>query len=265
MHEPESGNAAPSGRHLSPIRFEGLKLRVWPILFAILLALGILVSSRILVYAVQYFVALPDRPLYPWMELSYEQAAQIFVSLIAIGAMKIFMRADYGVHAPHDESYFRPAIFWGIVFGVAMTAIDYWPQIAAHQPPSGRYELIPLNIAGWLSFEGFLEGPSNEVLLRGLLVTYLAAALPGRFVFFRLDMNAAGVIVALIFALTYLGSFVGHPFWIALGQVLLVFAQGAFFAYWLEKSKSLFGPIVGDSTFQVTQCALIFAMVWAWG
>jgi membrane protease YdiL (CAAX protease family) len=195
----------------------------------------------------------------------YGHAAQLAYALLAIGVFKIFLRRDYGLHRPAGKSYIRAAILWGLFFGVLMTAVDYWPQILAHKPPSDKpYPLTPLNIAGWLSFEGLFVGPSEETLFRGLLVTYLAAAMPGRISLLRFEMNAAGVVVALIFALAHAFDFFTHPFLIAFGQQFYAFALGILYAYWFEKSRSLWAPIVGHNVGDVTEYVLIFAMVAMW-
>jgi len=262
MSDPVAADGAPRRRY---IRVEGVRLRVWPILFTILLGFGILVLAGISVELVEHFTGLPERPEMPWIALYYGHALQLVYTLIAIAIFKIFLRRDYGLHRPAGKSYVRAAILWGLFFGVLMTVVDYWPQILAHAPPDDKpYPLTPLNIAGWFSFEGIFVGPSEETLFRGLLVTYLAATLPGRIAFGRYEMNLAGVIVALIFALAHIGNFFTHPWWMALGQQFYAVALGVLYAYWFEKSKSLWAPIVGHNVGDVVEYALIFTMVAMW-
>jgi hypothetical protein len=264
MDEPGFGKAVAPDARPPFFRVEGVKLRAWPILFTVLIGLGLPTLAGFAVDGVQHFIPLPDRPANPWMEYYYAGAAQLVLTLAAISVLKGVVKGDFGLHAPRGDSYVAPAIFWGLVIGAAMTAVDFWPQIAAHRAPSGAYELTPFNIVGWLSYRGVFLGIADETLLRGLLVTYLAATIPGRISFFRLEMNAVGVIVALIVALPYLGSFVGYPFWIALARIFYTFVQGVFFAYWYEKSKSLLAPIVGHNVCYGLYQVLIFAMVAAW-
>jgi len=247
------------------IRVEGLTLRVWPIVATILLGFGIIALSQIAVEFIEHFTGLRERPQMPWIALYYGHAALLFLALIAIAIFKTFLRRDFGLHRPPGKSYVREAILWGLFFGVLMTAVDYWPQILSHKPPDDQpYPLTPLNLAGWFSFEGIFVGPSEEIPFRGLLVTYLAATMPGRIAFGRYEMNAAGVIVALIFALAHFGNFFTHPFLMAFGQQFYAFALGVLYAYWFEKSKSLYAPIVGHNVSDVTEYAFIFAMVAMW-
>jgi uncharacterized protein len=265
MSEPGFGKSPPPDQGRRLFRVTGVKLRAWPIAFAILLAFGIPLVGEIAVLVVQHFVPLPDLPLYPWMERYYESGAQLLLALIAITFMKGFLRADFGMHRPRDESYVTPALFLGVLLGLLTAAVDHWPEIAAHHAPSGAFELTPVNIAGSLSYQGFFLGLSDETLYRGLLVTYLAAMIPGRVTFLRFDIGIAGVIVALIVAMTFLGGFVAYPFGTALARMLVAFVQGLFFAYWFEKSKSLFAPVVGHGACFGIYQILVFAMVAAWG
>jgi hypothetical protein len=264
MDEPGFGKARAPDTRPPLFRIDGVKLHAWPILLAIVLGFGLPALADFIVDAIQHFVPLPDRPANPWMEYCYEGAAQLVLTLIAIAVMKGLVKGDYGLHAPREESYVGAAIFWGLLLGIVMTAVDFGPQIATHHAPSGAYELTPVNVAGWISYRGGFLGVTDETLLRGLLVTYLAATIPGRVAFLRLEMNAAGIIVAVILALSYLGSFVAYPFWIALARIFYAFVQGVFFAYWFEKSKSLLAPVIGHDVCYGIYQVLIFAMVASW-
>ena len=244
---------------------EGVKLHVWPIVVTILMGFGIPILSALLVDVVEHFVHLPDRPNMPWQNLYYHHAIQLVLSLAAIMFLKPFLRGDHGLHMPRGKTYVGDAIAWGIFFGVLMTVVDYAPQILHFKPPADQpYPVTPLNIGGWLSFEGIFVGPSEEVLFRGLLVTYLVTAIPGRVFFRHYDVSAGGVIVAAIFALAHIGSFFTHSFPAALGQTIYAFALGVFYAYWFEKSKSLLAPVIGHNISDVVEYILIFGMVSAW-
>ena len=65
----------------------------------------------------------------------------------------LFGESQRGSHA-------MAAIAWGAFFGALMTIVDYFPQILARTAP-GDLPLTALNLAGWLSFEGFFVGFSD--------------------------------------------------------------------------------------------------------
>lgn len=256
--------AGAAGRHRALIYHDGFRLKVWPVLFVVFLGLFIPLLAAVAVLSVEHFNLLPQRPMMPWVEDMYQHAALLAFTLPAVFLIKPFVRADYGFHRPREKSYLVPAILWGVLLGLIMTLADHGPSIVAQTAPPGLYGPYPLNVAGWLSFEGLFSGTTEEPLYRGLLVTFLAATMPGRVGFWRYEMNAAGVVVALIFALLGLGSFFTEPGWMALGQMLCTFLSGVVFAYWLEKSRSLLAPVVGHNVGGVVEILLVFAMVAAW-
>jgi membrane protease YdiL (CAAX protease family) len=262
MNQQGSEEAVRAAESASSERFH---LKAVPILIALLLGVGILLLSNAAVELAKFLVKLPERPEMPWIMRYYEHFAQLVFALLAIFWMKRRHPGSYGLQWPPGKSYVAPAIFWGLVFGVVMTLVDYWPQILAHKPPNDNpYPLTTFNVAGWLSFEGLFVGPSEETLFRGLLVTYLARTMPGRISFAGLAMNGAGVVVAVLFALAHFGDFFVHPFAIALGQLGYAFVLGILYAYWYEKSQSLLAPVIGHNLGNVTEFALIFAMVAAY-
>ena len=88
-------------------------------------------------------------------------------------------------------------------------------------------------------------------------------SMPARLRIGRFNMYWAGVIVAIIFALLHAANFNTRAWPLALGQQIYAFALGVFYAYWLEKSKSIVAPIIGHNMGDVTEYAILFAWV-AW-
>ncbi|MGH6878162.1 MAG: lysostaphin resistance A-like protein [Rhizomicrobium sp.] len=200
----------------------------------------------------------PHGPTLPW--LYAQHAGQFLVALIAIAVLKFWLvPADYGLHWPRGKTYIRSAILWGIFFGVLMTAVDYAPQLIAHTRPDLGFPLTSGNIWGWTIFEGIYVGPTEEIPFRALMVTYLAATMPGKLRIGRFDMNWAGIIVALIFALMHANNFNTRHWPEALGQQFYAFALGVLYAYWLEKSKSIVAPIVGHNVGDGVEYLIAFA------
>lgn len=204
----------------------------------------------------------PAGPLLPWLYMQH--GLQLLLALILIAALKYWLvPADYGLHWPRGKTHIWPAILWGSFFGVLMTVVDYAPQLLAHSKPDLGYPLTPNNIWGWLLFEGVYVGPTEEIPFRALLVTYLATTMPGKLYIGRFNMNWAGVIVALIFALLHANNFDTRHWPEALGQQIYAFALGVLYAYWLEKSKSVVAPIVGHNVSDVVEYLIVFAWVGA--
>lgn len=186
---------------------------------------------------------------------------QLALGLLAIAALKRLVPADYCLHRPRAKRYVGAAMAWGMIFGVVMTLVDYAPEIFSHRAPTLGYPLTPSAVVGWLFFEGIYVGPTEEIPFRALLVTYLAAMLPARLRVARFEMGWAGVIVAGLFALLHMFNFYLRPWPEALGQQFYAFALGVFYAYWLEKSRSVLAPAIGHNVGDAVEYLLLFVWV----
>ncbi len=240
----------------SELRF---RLRIVPIVITVVLGAGVpyiaaygaFFSSKI------FHTPSPYGPTLPW--LYSQHAFQLAMALVVIAILKFWLvPADYGLHWPRGKTYFLPAILWGVFFGVLMAVVDYAPQLIANTKPDPGFPLTPGNIWGWTFFEGVYVGPTEEIPFRALLVTYLATAMPGKLRLGRFNMNGAGVIVALIFALLHANNFNTRQWPEALGQQFYAFALGVLYAYWLEKSESVVAPIVGHNVGDVVEYLILF-------
>jgi uncharacterized protein len=199
----------------------------------------------------------PYGPVLPWLYMQH--GLQLLLALVVIAILKHrLVPADYGLHWPRGKTYILPAVLWGVFFGVLMTAVDYAPQLIAHTRPDPGFPLTPGNIWGWILFEGVYVGPTEEIPFRALLVTYLATTMPGKLHIGRFNMNWAGIIAALIFALLHANSFHTRHWPEALGQQLYAFALGVLYAYWLEKSRSVVASIVGHNVGDVVEYLILF-------
>jgi membrane protease YdiL (CAAX protease family) len=239
----------------------GLLLKPVPILVVTALGFGLpyLAAYAAILCSHWFHTPSPRGPILPW--LYSQHAFQLIFALIGIAVMKWFVPADYGLHLPRGRSYLGAAILWGVFFGVLMTLVDYAPELLAQTKPNLGFPLTTPNVAGWLFFEGVYVGPTEEIPFRSLLVTYLAATMPGTLRIGRFQMNWAGVIVALIFALLHATNFSLRAWPLALGQQIYAFALGVLYAYWLEKSRSIAAPIIGHNVGDFVEYAIAIAWV----
>jgi membrane protease YdiL (CAAX protease family) len=242
-----------------PFRF-----RFLPVLATVVLGIGIPYLSGEILFQLRHYSRLVPGIADQLGWLYAQHGVQMLLALVAIAIMRRFVLADYGLHMPSGRSYVLPAVLWGLFFGLLMTAVDYAPYILSRTAPKLGYPLTTGNVLGWLGFEGIYAGPTEEILFRSLLVTYLAATMPGKVRLWGYEMNAAGVVVAAIFAFAHFGSFFSAPLYAALGQLIYAFALGVLYAYWLEKSKSVLAPIIGHNVGNLTEYALLFLMVAYW-
>ncbi len=198
----------------------------------------------------------------PWTLYFPGHAGQLVGALLCIAVVGRGRFRDFGLRAPTGPSYVLPAVVWGVLFGLIMTVVDYLPNLLHHRPPD--LPLTATNVAGWLSFEALWAGTVEEVAFRGLLVTFLMRRFNSRVRLGGYDMHAAGVIIAVLFALAHLPSFWTRPLFEAAGQQLYAFALAILYAYWYEKSGSLVAPILGHNLGNTVEYILAFVMVYAW-
>src|SRR5262249_34027539 len=126
----------------------------------------------------------------------------------------------------------------------ALLATPFGNQQAARLEQVGT--LTSTDIGRRLLDLGVFVSLSEEMLFRALLVSFLAAAMPGKWRVAGADMNVAGVVVAIVYALCAMTIF---PLaWASVAYALVLLAMGILFAYWLEKSRSIVAPVIGHAT-----------------
>jgi len=246
-----------SGGSMSDAKIE-FHFRPIPILIAVLLTFGLpYVAQEVVDTSRHYSHLVPgfaDR--LGW--LIAQHTVLLILGLVAIGIAKMIVPTDYGLGLQDERSYVAVALLWGVIFGVLLTLIDAAPSLLAHVAP----KLDPSqrdNVPGWLAYNVLYAGTTEEVPFRALVVTYLAATMPGAWRVGHYTMNAAGVVAAFIYAVSVAG-FLTLPLLIAIGQFVCQFALGVLYAYWLEKSKSVIAPIIGHNVSSVTQYALMLGL-----
>ena len=242
-----------------------VKISLWPILATIGLGFLIFLPSAVVNGWMLQRIGPERADTLPWVSNIVNHTVMLIISLVLLTWLSKRRPFEYGLRWPESRSYIRPALIWGVCFGILMTVVDYFPQIVAHVPPPDNLQLTPVNIAGWFFFEWFYVGPTEEIPFRGLLLTFLMQRVSGRVRFFRFDMHIAGVILAVLFALAHMTSFWSENFLPAVGQQFYGFTLGIIYAYWREKSGSLLAPIMGHNVSDGVEYSLMFLMTWLWG
>lgn len=267
MNSVSAGSA--SDRYLvgsakSVFAVSGLRLPVRALLGTIALGAAVLLPAGIVTAVMMQRTGITGDPTSSPLLGAASHTAMLAVALLLIAWLAKGRFADYGLQWPPRRSYVLASIAWGTFFGFLMTAVDYLPQIAHRLPPPGNLSLAPGHIAAMLASYGVYVGPSEEIPFRGLMLTFLMQRSSGRVRLGRYEMHAAGVILALLFALAHLTSFWTINVWLALGQQLYAFALGILYAYWREKSGSLLAPILGHNFSDGVEYALMFYLTWLW-
>lgn len=243
------------------MRRKSLLKAIVGIIVVAVLAVSVPTAAAYIARYVEHLLDLgdPRNHLLTWLYIQH--FFQLALALCVIALLKRMAPADYGLHMPRGKSYIGAALVWGGAFGILMTLVDYAPQFLSHTKPMLDYPLTPRNVLGWLFFEGIYVGPTEEVPFRAMLVPFLAAMWPARLRLGRFEMNWAGVIVAVFFALLHATNFATRNWQLALGQQVYAFTLAVLYAYWLEKSESVLPAIVGHNAGDVVEYALLYLWV----
>ena len=252
------------GSETSLMSISRLRVRFWPILATIGLALLVLLPTGFVNRWVTQRMGMDRSMAMPWFVHYVDHAVLLVAALVLAAWFSKGRLSEYGLQRPKRKSYVLPAIAWGAFFGVAMTFVDYLPQIMVRTAPPDNLSLTTTSLVGWLGFEAIVVGFTEEIPFRGLLQTFLMQRTSGRVRILNFDMHIGGVILALLFALAHLTTFWERAFWLALGQQVYAFALGILYAYWREKSDSLIAPIIGHNVSDGVEFGLMFLMTWLW-
>jgi len=252
------------GDESSVIAVSDLNVGLWPLLATIGLGLLALFPAVPVTKLMMRAVGMQRSMDMPWIALYANHLAMLLTALVLISVLSRGLFSEYGLRWPKPKSYLGAALAWGAFFGILMTMVDYYPQLLARVVPE-RLVLTPLNIAGWLLFQGIFVGITEEVLFRGLLMTFLMKRTSGYVRVLKYEMHVAGVILALLFGLAHINNFWQEPFWSAAGQQFYAIALGILYAYWYEKSGSLLASIAGHNASDFVEYVLLFILAKRWG
>ncbi|NOY36842.1 MAG: CPBP family intramembrane metalloprotease [Chlorobi bacterium] len=236
-----------------------IKTKVYPVIVVIILVLLIGLISEFITLKVSKLFNPETIKSYSWINLYihhfFEMVFAIVVMLILGGGLK-----NYGLTLKSKKLYIYPAIFVGVLFGIVMILVDYFPTILSGSKITG-YDLNTTNVIGWLSFEWLFAGFSEEILVRGLLMTYLMKKFNGHIKFLKWDIHVAGVIIAVLFSLMHITSFWSGNLIYAIGQQIYAFILGLCFAYFYEKSRSLLSPIIAHNLSNGIEYLILFLLI----
>ena len=258
-----STESLPQDPSLPLISISDVRLHVWPFLMVILLAVAAMAPGVLAIKLTSLFLTPGQLEAMPWLVGCASETGFVIGSLVCIAILSRGRFGEFGLKWPRRKTYLGTAFVWGIIFAALMIVVDYFPQLIARVPPP----VAPLsrsNMVGQLFFEGIFPGFGEEILFRGLLVTYLSSKISGRIRFLNFDMHIAGVLIAVMFALAHMSNFFSRPFWEAFGQQGYAFLFGVFYAYWLEKSGSVAAPIVGHNVGNFLEYVGAFFLAWLW-
>ena len=189
---------------------------------------------------------IPNRSLDPdgafwWISIHHIAQALLFVPLFLIVKL-IFPKVDFKLRIGNVKQGF--SYVWKFaVFFLVYTAIAYGITYFTDSFSVFRYPMRANNILGYLGFQLFLSGPSEELIFRSFGIGVIALLIPKRI--FNNKISLATIIVAIIFALAHVGiSFSPFNLSYSLMQVFYAFGLGLVYGHCFEKTDSIIYPMM---------------------
>lgn len=174
---------------------------------------------------------------------SRDAVSHLAVLVIVVSAMRLLPEglANWGVNLRNWRSGLTLGVLFGLGFAVLFSLFSYGPDIERWHLTNFLAALDDgQNVLGLLS-QLFLVSSSEELLFRGILVTYLMRAYSARV----LRIHVGVLIVSVVFGSL---QFYKLLFGFGLGNVLPLVAGGFLYGLvlgWLyQRTQSVLGPIV---------------------
>ncbi len=218
--------------------FKVLKSSIWT-LFLTLILLGGPKLAGVIASAFDYGIVDPDGA-FAWLFVHHIAQAAIFLALIWVirRSRPIDFRLGRGdaqvgkVYVKRFTLYFGVYLIGSFMFVFLTDSLQLFP-----------YAMTGRNIAGYLSFQLLMSGPSEELIFRAFAVTMLALAIKGRVLGGKASL--ANILAALIFGLAHV-NFSFDPFQVSYLPIQVVYATilGFFYGDCYEKSGSVIYPMM---------------------
>ena len=160
----------------------------------------------------------------------------------AIGVLSRGRSSEWGLNLRKQQKFFG-----GIVGFRSNLFTDHpWVERAPVHSAESRFQVLvrsdPRQHVGWLTYMWIFVGPSEEILFRGLIHTYLSKSWTGSLTVARVSIPWAGIVATVIFCLAHIDSV--HINW---AQQLFAFGLGIYYSTMYERTGSLLNPILAHN------------------
>jgi uncharacterized protein len=195
-----------------------------------------------------------------WISLDEHHIWQMVLALALIWLFSQGKLSKWGLNLKNLRASMWIFAWFVPVCLAILFAVVALPLLLKHHAPEFDYPLTRANIAGWLSFEWLLPGPSEEILFRGLIHTFLAQTWRGVWRVGKFAMPTAGIITTLIFCLAHVNLFQApHISW---SQQVFAFGLGIFYSAVYYRTGSLLTPILAHNFWDGMVFVMWYVLYW---
>ncbi|MDI9459164.1 MAG: CPBP family intramembrane metalloprotease [Bacillota bacterium] len=211
-------------------------------LFLTVLLLGIPKIAGQIASAFDYAAIDPDG-VFAWLAVHHLAQGAIFLAIIA--GIRRIRPLDFGFSWGNRQVGRRYVLRFTLIFSLFMVGSLLIMLLTKSLQPF-PHPLTARNLLGYLGFQLFLSGPSEELIFRAFAITMLGLVLKGRG--FSGKASYANIVAAVIFGLAHV-SFSFAPFRISYAPMQVIFSVvlGLFDGDCYEKSGSVFYPMMMHS------------------
>lgn len=218
--------------------------------------LAVVVLLVALYYAIQFpsvwfgeanFLGAPERWVRngAWLYMIQHHLAQMALALVVIGFVGRMRFHEWGLNLRNWKRSLRMTRSFAVIFALVI-AVGIIIQVAGGMEPREAQPQTVSDILGRLFFMAVISGLSEEILFRGMMQTWLVRWFPTAVRLPGLDVPAAGLVTALIFAAVHI-NFTLVPLQIThfyAPQVLIALVLGVLYSVAYQRTGSLLAPIL---------------------
>lgn len=225
-----------------PEMAKALKALCWTLLLTALL-LGVPKIAGMIANGFDYRAIDPDGA-YAWLFVHHLVQGAVFLAIMLVSRQ--LMPLDFGLGWGNKEVGRHYVVRFTLTFFSMYTAGYMVIILLTKSFQPFPYPLVARNIVGYLGFQLFLTGPSEELIFRAFAITMLGLVLRGKGAAGKASL--ANITAAVIFGLAHV-RFSFAPFQVSysLMQVLFAIGLGLFYGDCYEKSGSVIYPMMMHS------------------
>jgi len=219
--------------------------KILTILWFFLLAFVLLFVPRIGTWVANLFDYRAFDPDGSFLWISVHHMVQAVVVLILMIFFSRIFKLNFHLTLKNKEIGIRYLKRF-MLFFTLYTVIAFTIIVIVGGFQSFAYPLTFRNIAGYLSFQLLLSGPSEELIFRAFAITLFVAFISNKRI--HKHLSFANLFAALIFGIAHIGfSFFPFSATYSIQQVLFATALGLFYGDCYEKTDSIIYPMIMHS------------------
>ena len=179
---------------------------------------------------------------YPWITAFEHHLLQLLLTLVALGILSRGRFSEWGLNLRNHRRSLAGLLVFVPIYSLIILGWNVLPFILQNRAPEFSYALTTANVVGWLVYMGIFVGPSEELLFRGMIHTYLSKSWTGSLIVARVSIPWAGIPATVIFCLAHIDSV--HINW---AQQLFAFGLGIYYSTMYQRTGSLLNPILAHN------------------